>query len=96
MKKNSIDFINTVDNAAQIFRIKPINNHCTNILEEDMAEFYIKACKSLCSESSVYNGFTLNSMTYDCFLDEKAKQQYENAMDDTYEQQHHLYIYDAL
>ncbi|WP_329957904.1 hypothetical protein [Bartonella sp. A05] len=40
-EKDIINFIDNIDNAAQIFRIEPTANRCENISEE-VAEFYLR------------------------------------------------------
>ncbi|WP_455474692.1 hypothetical protein [Bartonella sp. B30(2025)] len=94
-EKDIIKFIDNVENAVKIFRIEPTINRCENI-SEDIAELYINGHDIIYLENKTYHDFILESEAYHNFLDDIVKQEYEDALYGTYEQQHRLRFCDVI
>lgn len=90
-----IDFIDEADNAVQIFRIEPSTNRCEDI-SEDLAEFYIKEREQKCFDGIIPHDFVKDSDAYAFFLEQIEKQEYEDKLYGTYEEQHRLTLRDVI
>ncbi|WP_019222124.1 hypothetical protein, partial [Bartonella senegalensis] len=90
-----LSIVNGVDDVIQIFRINPSEKSCEDISEE-IADAYVEEnIDSLYEESEVHD-FVRESDAYNSFLDDLAREKYNDEVYGTYEQQHRLRPCDVL
>ncbi|WP_455476595.1 hypothetical protein [Bartonella sp. B41] len=82
------------EGATKILRIDNSMKHCEDISEE-IAEAYIRE-NDILQPCEIEHPFVEESDAFDAFWDEVAKQEYEDTMYGTYEQQHRLRLCDVI